>query len=88
VTAALDLIQHLASIADRESPRSEADLASAIQTLLLLADLNLEDPQVRLETPAQNRRRIDIETGRTVIECKKDLRTGNVRSDGIDQLHG
>ena len=62
-------------------------MQSEVRALLLYGGLDLEDPKVRLETPATNRRRIDIETGRTVIECKKDLRTGTVRSQAVDQLH-
>lgn len=78
----------LTQLADRDTPRSEADVQSNIKLLLLLGGLNLDDPLVRLETPAPGRRRIDIETGFTVIECKKDLRIGNIRADAIDQLAG
>lgn len=84
----LDLAELVRSLADRERIRSEADVQSDVRTLLLYGELNLEDPQVRLETPAPRRRRIDVETGRAVIECKKDLRVGNVRSEGIEQLGG
>ena len=77
-----------AELADRDAVRTEADVQSDIKALLLLGDLNLDDPRVRLETPVPGRRRVDIETGLTVIECKKDLRRGNVRSDAVEQLGG
>lgn len=80
-----ELVRRLAS---RSSSRSEADVQSDVQTLLLYGGLNLEDPQVRLETPAPGRRRIDVEVGHAVIECKRDLSVGNVRTEGIDQLAG
>jgi SAM-dependent methyltransferase len=85
---AIDLIQHVARAANRDGARSEADLQSDLRTLLLYGGLSLEDPEVRLETPAPGRRRIDIETGRTVIECKKDLRVGNVHEEALAQLAG
>ncbi|HEX8068025.1 MAG TPA: N-6 DNA methylase [Thermoleophilaceae bacterium] len=78
----------MAELADRSKPRSEADIQSGVRTLLLYGNLSLEDPEVRLETPAPGRRRIDIETGRAVIECKKDLRVGNLRTEAADQLQG
>lgn len=78
----------LTELADRDTPRSEADVQSNIKTLLLLGGLNLDDPRVRLETPAPGRRRVDIETGFTVIECKKDLRIGNIRAEAMEQLAG
>ena len=56
--------------------------------MLLYGGLNLDDPLVRLETPAPGRRRVDIETGLTVIECKKDLSVGNVRAEAVEQLAG
>ncbi len=63
-------------------------MQSHLKALLLYGGLDLEDPEVRLETPAPSRRRIDIEVGRSVIECKKDLRLGNVRQEGRKQLAG
>jgi hypothetical protein len=84
----VDLTQLVSELADRSRPRSEADIQSGVRTLLLYGGLNLEDPEVRLETPAPGRRRIDIETGRAVIECKKDLRVGNTRAEAVGQLLG
>lgn len=59
--------------------------------LLLTAPLNLTEhgvESIRLETPAGERRRIDVEAGFAVIEVKRDLRVGNVREDAIKQLSG
>jgi hypothetical protein len=41
-----------------------------------------------LESPAGQRRRIDVEVGFTVFEVKRDLRAGNVRADAVTQLAG
>lgn len=84
----VDLVALVGELAHRGKTRTEADVQSGIQTLLLYGGLNLEDPEVKLETPAPGRRRVDIETGRTVIECKKDLSVGNVRAEAVDQLAG
>jgi hypothetical protein len=84
----VDLAELAATLAARSTPRSEADVQAGIQSLLLYGGLNLDDPLVRLETPAPGRRRVDIETGLTVIECKKDLSVGNVRAEAVEQLAG
>ena len=51
-----------------------------------LGDDKLED--IVLESPAGQRRRIDVEAGFTVFEVKRDLRVGNVRHDAVIQLTG
>jgi hypothetical protein len=84
----IDLSALAAELADRTASRSEADVQSGIRSLLLYGGLNLDDPEVRLETPAPGRRRVDIETGLTVVECKKDLSAGNVRAEAVEQLAG
>jgi SAM-dependent methyltransferase len=59
--------------------------------LLTTAPLQLEDDDLReivLESPAGQRRRIDVEVGFTVFEVKRDLRQGNVRADAVEQLAG
>jgi SAM-dependent methyltransferase len=81
-----DLHSLLTRLADREAVRSEADVQSDVRALLLFGGLQLDEPQVRLESPAPNRRRIDVEIGSCVIECKKDLRLGNVLAEGTEQL--
>ena len=84
----VDLSELVAGLADRETARSEADVQSGIASLLLYGGLNLGDPEVRLETPAPGRRRVDIEIGHTVIECKKNLSVGNVHAEAVEQLAG
>jgi SAM-dependent methyltransferase len=78
----------VAELARRDPARSEADLQAGVATLLLYGGLSLEDEEVRLETPAQGQKRIDIETGLSVIECKKDLSVGHVRDEAVEQLAG
>lgn len=81
----------LARLATRNPGRSEATVQSDIRTLLLAAPLNLTEngvESVNLETPAGERRRIDIEAGYTVIEVKRDLRPGNIRDEAASQLAG
>lgn len=59
--------------------------------LFTTAPLQLEDDDLReivLESPAGQRRRIDVEVGFTVFEVKRDLRQGNVRADAVEQLAG
>jgi hypothetical protein len=41
-----------------------------------------------LESPAGQRRRIDVEVGHAVFEVKRDLRVGKVRVDAVEQLAG
>jgi SAM-dependent methyltransferase len=78
-------------IANREVPRTEADLQSDIKAFLLTAPFALHDAEVHnvlLESPAGQRRRIDIEVGFAVIEVKKDLRRAGVLADAVTQLAG
>jgi hypothetical protein len=75
----------------RDPRRSEADIQSDIRHFILTAPFELEDADladVLLETPVGDRRRIDIESGSTVIEVKRDLRRERVRRDAEDQLAG
>jgi hypothetical protein len=51
-----------------------------------LGDDELDD--IVLESPAGQRRRIDVEAGFTVFEVKRDLRVGHVRDDAVTQLTG
>ena len=85
-TGTVDLTQLVSELADRSKPRSEADVQSGVRTLLLYGNLSLEDPEVRLETPAPGRRRIDVETGRAVIECKKAMSSTHVARCGTRLL--
>lgn len=88
LTGNIDLSSLVRQLGARVGRRTEADIQSDIQTLLLYGGLNLSDPQVSLETPAAARRRIDIEIGQTVIECKRDLTIGNTKAEAESQLLG
>ena len=66
-------------------------MQSDLHMLLAAGPLDLGDEKVHdivLESPAGQRRRIDVETGFTVFEVKRDLRTGKVRQDAVLQLAG
>jgi SAM-dependent methyltransferase len=86
-----DVLDLLRRMVRRDDVRSEADVQADIRQLLLSAPLQLDDGDleiVLLESPLGDRRRIDIEVGSAVIEVKRDLRRGRVRTEAIDQLAG
>lgn len=83
-----DLVERLA---DRDAKRSEATIQADVRGLLLAAPFHLSEDEVRevhLESPAGERRRIDVETGTTVIEVKRDLRRAGTLKDAVEQLTG
>lgn len=90
----VDLRALVSELANRTKPgRTEADVQSGIKVLLLAAPLNLsenelDDQSIMLEAQAGYRRRIDIEVGATVIEVKKNLKTGKVLEEAVVQLAG
>ena len=90
----VDLRKLVGEFADRTRPgRTEADVQSSIKVLLLaapfsLAETDLDDQVVLLESQAGSGKRIDVEMGATVIEVKKDLRVGNVLPEAVTQLAG
>jgi hypothetical protein len=87
----VDLRQLIVRLADRRTGRTEANVQSDLHMLLTTAPLQLGDDDLReivLESPAGQRRRIDVEAGFTVFEVKRDLRVGKVRSDAVAQLAG
>jgi SAM-dependent methyltransferase len=91
VTAsAFDLGALVGELASRSSTRTEADIQAGVRDLLLYGGLNLsaDDLRVQLEAQVGDRRRIDVEAGFTVIEVKKDLRSGTVLAEAIAQLGG
>jgi len=70
---------------------AEANVQADVRTLLLYGGLNLgEDDLVEAELEVQvgGGRRIDIETGLTAIEIKRDLRSAGVRDQAERQLAG
>ena len=86
----LDLATLVRQLASR-SAGAEANVQADVRTLLLYGGLNLgEDDLVEAELEVQvgGGRRIDIETGLTVIEVKRDLRPAGVRDEAVKQLAG
>ncbi|WP_081495109.1 N-6 DNA methylase [Mycolicibacterium chubuense] len=74
----------------KDPKRTEADVQSDIKALLLQPNFGLEDqqvPKLEVQTEDGTRRRIDILTGATVVEVKKDL-TAAVRKEAEPQLSG
>ena len=66
-------------------------MQSDVRMLLLVSGLNLTEGDVldvKLETQLSDRRRIDIEMGRTVIEVKKSLMPQGALTDATTQLAG
>lgn len=87
----IDLRSIVSRMANRSAGRTEANVQSDLHMLLTAAPLNLTADDldaITLESPAGQRRRIDVEIGFTVFEVKKDLRVGNVRAEAVDQLAG
>jgi SAM-dependent methyltransferase len=87
----ITLADLVARLADRRATRTEANVQSDLHMLLTIAPFELDDSQVKdivLESPAGDRRRIDVEVGQTVFEVKRDLRAGHVREDAVEQLAG
>jgi methylase of polypeptide subunit release factors len=86
---AVDLAPLAQRLSERAPGRSEATLQADIRLLLLTADFNLGETDLRdvpLEAPVGGGRRIDIEAGFTVIEVKRDLRAGSVREEAVVQV--
>ena len=85
----VDLVSLLRQIGGQAT--TEATLQSQIHTLLVASGLNITDDQaqiITLESPAGDRRRIDIEVGHVCIEVKKQLRPGRQLEDAVAQLGG
>ena len=85
------LVDLLGRLTDRESTRSEADIQADVRQLFLTAPFQLEEDDVRnvlLESQLGDRRRIDVEVGSTVVEVKRDLRKGKVKTEALEQLAG
>lgn len=85
------LLELLCRLVRRDAPRTEADVQADVRQLFLTAPFQLEEHEVRnvlLESPLGDRRRIDVEVGSTVIEVKRDLRRGKVKTEALNQLAG
>lgn len=95
LTVAEDLSEVVGRIAKRDVYRSEATLQADIRSFILSAGLNVSAEQIgavesEVSMEAQvgdgSGDRIDIEVGSTVIEVKKNLNRGSVRTDAETQL--
>lgn len=88
--ANVDLQEVVTRMSTRSKTRSEADLQSDVRLLLLYGNLDLEDDdlQVSLEAQAGGQKRIDVEAGFAVFECKKELRPGKTMLKDVEQLAG
>lgn len=67
--------------------RTEADIQSDVRALLLGGDFNLDTPRLEEQIGDGTRRRIDIATGATVIEVKRQLTNEQADADFINQLY-
>jgi SAM-dependent methyltransferase len=83
-----DLARCLSQLAERSPGKTEADIQADVRDVLLYGGFDLGGEHVRLEAPAEDRKRIDVEIGAVVIECKRDLRPTATRRDAEDQLLG
>lgn len=81
-----DLTDTLRQLAARNPGRTEADVQATVRDILLHGGFDLEDAVVRLEAPAENRRRVDVTVGALIIECKKTLRSHSALTDAEAQL--
>ncbi len=80
----------LRRLAERAPGRNEAMVQADVRQLLLIGGLGLEEDDLGVGPGSQveDRRRIDIEVGGTVIEVRKDLRARGVARDAVQQLAG
>lgn len=81
-----DVAAVLRDLATHQPGKSEADIQAGIRDILLLGGFGLSASAVRLESPAGERRRIDIEVGAVIIECKRNLGARQAVQEGEAQL--
>lgn len=84
-------VDAVARLAIRSGTRTEADIQSDIQTVLVAGDLNLDPndaPALEQQVADGTRRRIDIAICHAVIEAKKDLSVRAILLDAEVQLAG
>jgi hypothetical protein len=81
-----DLATTLRSLATRNPGRTEADIQAMARDVLVYGGFDLGDDTVLLESPAEDRRRLDIAVGAVIIECKRDLRAPTQLAKAAAQL--
>jgi SAM-dependent methyltransferase len=69
-----DLTATLRSLATRNPGRTEADIQAMVRDVLIFGGFDLGDEAVLLESPAEDRRRLDVAVGAVIVECKRDIR--------------
>lgn len=84
------MLEVILRLVNRDGARTEAEVQADVRQLFLTAPFQLDegDLVVNLEAPVGDRRRIDVEAGSTVVEVKRDLRKGKVKTDALEQLGG
>jgi len=90
LSSTLDLAALVRQLAGRTAG-AEANVQADVRTLLLYGGLNLGEVdlvEAELEVQVGGGRRIDIETGLTAIEIKRDLRSTGVSDQAEKQLAG
>jgi|SRR6266496_505133 len=85
---AFDLTATLRELATRNPGRTEADIQASVRDVLLYGGFDLGDEAVVLESPAEDRRRLDVAVGALIIECKRDLRPQGTLTKAETQLGG
>ena len=81
-----DLRSTLSQLATRNPGRTEADIQAMVREVLIYGGFDLGDDTVRLESPAEDHRRIDVAVGAVLIECKRDIRSSIALAKAEQQL--
>jgi hypothetical protein len=81
-----DLRSTLAQLATRNPGRTEADIQAMVREVLVYGGFDLGNDTVRLESPAEEHRRIDVAVGAVLIECKRDIRSAAQLAKAEQQL--
>ena len=86
LSGTFDLTTTLRTLATRNPGRTGADIQATVRDVLIYGGFDLGDETVLLESPAEDRRRLDIAVGAVIIECKRDLRAPTQLSKAEAQL--
>jgi hypothetical protein len=80
------ITESLTRLATRNAGRTEADIQADVRDVLLYGGFDLGDEAVKLESPTDDRRRLDVAVGALIVECKKDLRPATALAKAEVQL--
>ncbi|MFZ0168985.1 MAG: class I SAM-dependent methyltransferase [Candidatus Dormiibacterota bacterium] len=81
-----ELASTLRDLAARNPGRTEADIQAMIRDVLVFGGFDLEAEAVHLESPAEDRRRLDVQVGAVIVECKRDVRPAGALAKAEIQL--